>query len=128
MTVSAATSALTLPHVVIQHALARPTQLALTLLSDRDGRDGSSSELSYLELVNRASAIASELKRRDLAGHPIVLLYPAGPEYLCALLGAFWAGAIAVPAYPPSARGLSRATERVATLVANAGASVALTN
>jgi acyl transferase domain-containing protein/acyl-CoA synthetase (AMP-forming)/AMP-acid ligase II/acyl carrier protein len=125
MTASAANSPLTLPHVVLQHALANPTRPALTFLVDGEH---STICLSYLELVTRASAIAAELKRRDLAGHPIVLLYPAGPEYLCALLGCFWAGAIAVPAYPPSARSLSRASERVASLVANAGASFALTN
>jgi acyl transferase domain-containing protein/acyl-CoA synthetase (AMP-forming)/AMP-acid ligase II/aryl carrier-like protein len=123
MTANVANSDITLPHFVVQHALENPTQLALTFLSD-----GDHGCLSYVDLVTRASAIASELKRRDLAGHPIVLLYPAGPEYLCALLGCFWAGAIAVPAYPPSMRSLSRASERVAALVANAGAACALTN
>jgi acyl transferase domain-containing protein/acyl-CoA synthetase (AMP-forming)/AMP-acid ligase II len=125
MTASAVNSPITLPHVVLQHALSNPTRPALTFLVDGER---SAICLSYLDLVARASAIAAELKRRDLAGHPVVLLYPAGPEYLCALLGCFWAGAIAVPAYPPSTRGLSRASERIATLVANACASFALTS
>ncbi|HEX4355142.1 MAG TPA: AMP-binding protein, partial [Polyangiales bacterium] len=126
MTASVADSSpLTLPHVVVQHALTDPTRIALTFLVDGEQ---TAIQLSYGALVARASAIAHELKRRDLAGRPVVVLYPAGPSYLCALLGCFWAGAIAVPAYPPTARSLSRAGERIAGLVADAGAVAALTS
>ncbi|HEY2736614.1 MAG TPA: fatty acyl-AMP ligase, partial [Polyangiales bacterium] len=125
MTVSVADSVATLPRVVVQHALTDPTRVALTFLIDGEL---TSIHLSYGELVARASEIARELKRRDLAGRPVVVLYPAGPSYLCALLGCFWAGSIAVPAYPPTARSLSRAGERIAGLVADAGAVAALTS
>jgi acyl transferase domain-containing protein/acyl-CoA synthetase (AMP-forming)/AMP-acid ligase II len=114
-----------LPEVIARQALATPSRLALKFLIDGE-RD--SLCLSYGELAARAHAIAQELTRRDLTGHPVVLLYPPGPDYLCALLGCFWAGAIAVPAYPPGGQRLSRAAERVATLVVDAGARAALTS
>src|ERR1700753_2218634 len=122
MIVSDAAGRWTLPQIILRHADAWPTRTALEFLVDGERERGALS-INYAELTARAGAIAAELKRRDLSGRPVVLLYPAGPEYLSALLRCFWAGAIAVPAYPPNARRLSRAGERIAALVADSGAA-----
>lgn len=53
------------------------------------------------ETWRRACALAAVLAARDLRQRPVLLLYPAGPEFGPAFLGALLAGAIAVPAPAP---------------------------
>ncbi|HKU45053.1 MAG TPA: fatty acyl-AMP ligase, partial [Polyangiales bacterium] len=113
-----------LPELLLRQARERPQSPALTFLADTRGAP---SLLDYAKLTRRATAIARELQQRGLRDEPVLLLFPAGPEYLCALLGCFLAGAIAVPAYPPSNRRLGRANTRVAHVVADTGARTALT-
>ncbi|HMI94742.1 MAG TPA: AMP-binding protein, partial [Polyangiales bacterium] len=91
------------------------------------GAEGSGQRVSYGELDARARALAWALHSHKLAGQPVLVLCPAGFEYVCALLGCFYAGAIAVPAYPPARTGLARNAPRIAALIADSGARVALT-
>src|SRR5262249_55139933 len=51
-------------------------------------------------LNTEACSVAAGLLRRDLAGERVLLAMPPGLEYISALLGCFYAGAIAVPAFP----------------------------
>ena len=53
-----------------------------------------------------------------------MLLYPPGLDYIAAFFGCLYAGFIAVPAYPPR---LNRPVPRIQAIVADAGATVALT-
>lgn len=53
------------------------------------------------ETWRRACAIAAVLAARELRGRPVLLVYPAGPEFGLAFLGALLAGAIAVPVPVP---------------------------
>lgn len=48
----------------------------------------------------RARAVAGSLLRHGLTGHRVLVLLPPGAEYVAALLGCFYAGAVAVPAHP----------------------------
>ena len=57
----------------------------------------------------------------------MLLLYPPGLEFVAALFGCFYAGAIAVPTYPPDSAKLSRTTPRLKAIVCDSGASIALT-
>src|SRR5215813_339647 len=59
--------------------------------------------LTYAELDRQARAIGALLQRRSATGERVLLLYPAGLEYVVAFFGCLYAGAIAVPAYPPHA-------------------------
>ncbi|MFE9257353.1 AMP-binding protein [Streptomyces sp. NPDC006879] len=63
------------------------------------GRDGRSTVLSYGRLAGRASALARQLA--DCEDGPVLLLYPAGLEYVVAVLAGFLAGRPVIPAYPP---------------------------
>src|SRR5689334_14098581 len=65
--------------------------------------DGESREicLTYGELDQRARAIAAALQDRGAVGERVLLLYPHGLEYIAAFFGCLYAGAVAVPAYPP---------------------------
>jgi amino acid adenylation domain-containing protein len=64
------------------------------------------------------------LQRLDAAGERVLLLYPPGLEYIVAFFGCLYAGAVAVPAYPPQ---LNRPAPRIQSIVADAQATIALT-
>ncbi len=59
-------------------------------------------QITYAGLDERARAIAASLQANRLAGERVLLLLPPGLEYIAAFLGCLYAGAVAVPCYPPS--------------------------
>ena len=56
---------------------------------------------TYADLDRRARAIAARLTAHGMLGERALMLYPPGLEFVAGLFGCFYAGAIAVPAYPP---------------------------
>lgn len=66
-------------------------------------KDGVSDEepLSHRVFDEQARRVAAHLQARGMKGERLLLLFPQGIEYLIALFGCFYAGVIAVPAYPP---------------------------
>ncbi|XVS60488.1 fatty acyl-AMP ligase [Actinosynnema sp. CA-299493] len=99
-----------------------PSDRKVTYLAD--GRPAV--ELTHLELDRRARAVASWLTGSGMAGRPVLLLYPAGLDFLVAFLGCLYARAVAVPA-PLPLSGASR-VDRVDRLVEDSGARVVLTD
>lgn len=83
-------------------------------------------ELTHLELDRKARAVGAWLTGSGMAGRPVLLLYPAGLDFLVAFLGCLYARAVAVPAPLPLA-GASRA-DRVERLAEDSGARMALTD
>ena len=75
---------------------------------------------SYPELDLRARAIAAELVARGCVGQRVFLVYPQGLEFVAALFGCFYAGAVAVPVHPPSPARLARTMPRFLGLLADA--------
>jgi acyl-CoA synthetase (AMP-forming)/AMP-acid ligase II len=57
--------------------------------------------VSYAELARRSAQIAAGLSPYRLRGRPVLLLYPAGPDFAPAFFGALLAGAIATPVPVP---------------------------
>lgn len=57
--------------------------------------------LSYAALDRRARAVASLLHARGVRDEPVLIVCPAGLDFVAALFGCFYAGAIAVPLPPP---------------------------
>jgi acyl-CoA synthetase (AMP-forming)/AMP-acid ligase II len=96
--------------------------LAFTFLADGEIEED---RATYRDLDVRARAIAAELRRFADVGDRALLLYPAGLAYIAALFGCFYAGIVAVPAYPPGAN--PNSMPRLRAIVADAGATVALT-
>jgi len=96
-------------------------RLAYTFLVDEGVVE---TTLTYWELDQRARGIAARLQSIVEVGDRVLLLYPPGLEYIAAFFGCLYAGAIAVPAYPPRN---NRNLHRLQTLVQNAEAVVALT-
>lgn len=83
-------------------------------------------EATHRELDRRAGAVASWLTGCGMAGERVLLLYPAGLDFLVAFLGCLYARAVAVPA-PLPLSGASR-VDRVDRLVEDSGARLVLTD
>lgn len=75
----------------------RPDHSAYVYLSE----NGESKQLTYLQLADQVRAVANHLVERTCVGDRVVLLYPAGLDFLVAFLACLYAGVIAVPVYPP---------------------------
>ncbi len=108
-----------------RRAEAQPEALAYTFLVDGETEEAC---LTYAGLDARARAIGGLLQELGARGEPVLLLYPPGLDYVTAFLGCIYAGALAVPAYPPDPMRLGRTLPRLEALVSDARARFALTN
>lgn len=79
---------------------------------------------SFAVLDARARAIAARLQSSRRRGDRVLLLYPPGLEFICAFFGCLYAGAIAVPLYPPRR---NHHLQRLHAVLKDADATVALT-
>jgi acyl-CoA synthetase (AMP-forming)/AMP-acid ligase II len=111
----------TLTELLRWRALEHPERLAYTFLQDGETAEVS---LTYGELDRQARTIGAHLQQLGAVGERVLLLYPAGLEYIAAFFGCLYAGAVAVPAYPPR---FNHSMERLQAIVADAQATVALT-
>ncbi|WP_233592107.1 AMP-binding protein, partial [Corallococcus sp. AB011P] len=95
-----------------------------TFLGDADGEE---TVWSAFELDVRARRIATALRERGAQGERVLLLYPPGLDYIAGFFGCLYAGAVAVPAYPPDPMRLERTLPRLRAIIQDARASVVLT-
>jgi len=86
--------------------------------------DGGEAVLSYADLDRQARAIAAVIQQTARPKDRVVLVYPAGLEFLSAFFGCVYAGVLAVPATYPKPR---RPLPRLAAIVDDCEATVALT-
>ncbi|MEO8494860.1 MAG: aminotransferase class I/II-fold pyridoxal phosphate-dependent enzyme [Planctomycetota bacterium] len=88
--------------------------------------DGEEEEirLSYEDLDHRARAIGSHLVSLGLRGERVLLLYPPGLDFVSGFMGCLYAGATAIPAYPPRR---NRYMSRIDAISDDAQAKAALT-
>ncbi|HEX2253831.1 MAG TPA: AMP-binding protein, partial [Thermoanaerobaculia bacterium] len=98
--------------IVAQRAQRQPETALYTWLDDQGEEAG---RLSAGGLDLRARALGAWLRAAMPAGGgqdaPALLLFPPGLEFVTAFCGCLYAGAVAVPAYPPrGARSLPRLT------------------
>jgi acyl-CoA synthetase (AMP-forming)/AMP-acid ligase II len=84
----------TVGEILIWQATHRPDKRAFLYL-ERGERETDS--LTFAELHLRARAIADALQENELGGQRVILAYSSGLEFVAALFGSFYAGAIAVP-------------------------------
>src|SRR5687768_3254484 len=112
---------LTLIDLLRWRAANQPDRSGYTFLSDGEREEEC---LTYAELDRRARAVAAKLQPLVVQGERVLLLYPPGVDYIAAFFGCLYAGAIAVPAYPPRQ---NRNLLRLQSVVADAQATVALT-
>lgn len=81
--------------------------------------------LSYQGLDLRARTIAALLQDLNAQGQRVLLLYQAGLDYVTAFFACLYAGAIAVPAYPPRP---NRSLNRLQSIIRDSQAAIALTD
>ncbi|HEX4962422.1 MAG TPA: SDR family NAD(P)-dependent oxidoreductase [Thermoanaerobaculia bacterium] len=113
--------AVTLCEVLRRRAAAGPDWPAYTFLLDGEAEEA---RLTCGELDRRARAVAARLQEQGGQGERVLLLYPPGLEYVTAVFGCFYAGALPILAFPPR---LNRPTPRVQAIVADAQPKIALT-
>ena len=106
---------------LLEYRAARQPRHAVFRFINGEARDEGA--LTFATLQRRARAIAAQLAERVVPGDRVVLLVPPGLDYVAAFFGCLYAGAIAVPAYPPNPR---RADPRVVRIIADCGARTAL--
>lgn len=94
---------------------------AFTFLGDGETETDS---LTYTELDIRVRALATLLQEQRMSGERVVLLHPPGLDFVIAFFGCMFAGAIAVPAYPPKH---NRNLSRLSSIISDAQPSMALT-
>ncbi|MDP2340962.1 MAG: cytochrome P450 [Deltaproteobacteria bacterium] len=119
----------TMVDVLRSRADREPERKAFGYVTDDKHDDGSDVEIDihYGDLDLRARALAQMLIDRGLKDQPVVLIYPPGIDYIVAVYACFYAGALAVPAYPPDPTRLQRSLPRLQTIISNAGAKTLLT-
>ncbi len=91
-------------------------RIAFTFLGDRDDLE---THLTYGALDRQARAIAAHLRELEVGRAPVLLLYSPGLDFVAGLFGCLYAGALAVPAYPPLN---ARQAARLARIARDAGA------
>src|SRR5262245_23009021 len=104
-----------------RRAAESPDRLAYAFLADGETQRGT---VTYAGLDLQARALAATMQSLGLAGGRALLLYPPGLESVAALFGCFYAGVVAVPAYPPRR---NRSLERLRAVVGDARVSAVLT-
>jgi acyl-CoA synthetase (AMP-forming)/AMP-acid ligase II/acyl carrier protein len=112
----------TLAQVLEGRARLTPGRVGFTFLNDGE-RDAVS--LTYQELDARARAVAHQLTELKTTGKPVLVMHPPGLDFIAGLFGCFYAGAIAVPTYPPAGM-RSRSASRLANMVADVEPMLAL--
>ncbi|HEX5120944.1 MAG TPA: amino acid adenylation domain-containing protein [Pseudonocardiaceae bacterium] len=111
----------TLVETLRLRAEATPDRLAFEFeLPDADPVD-----MTYADLDRAAMAVAALVMAHGEPGQRVLLPHAPGPHYVAAFFGCLYAGAIAVPAYPPTG---GRGLDRLTAITQDAEADLALTD
>lgn len=108
--------------MTLLHRRAQITPDAIAYIYLRDG-ENDEEIISYSQLYEIASSIAQVLLQKTKPGDRALMLYPPGLDFVKALFACFYAGIIAVPAYPPRK---NRSIDRILTLVKDSGPGIVL--
>lgn len=114
--------AATLVDILQIRAQSQPHQPIYNFLLDGETEEIS---LTYRQLEQKAQAIAAYLQSICQPQDRVLLLFPAGLDYITAFFGCLYAGVIAIPAYPPRP---NRSLNRIQNILANAQTDLALTS
>jgi acyl-CoA synthetase (AMP-forming)/AMP-acid ligase II/1-acyl-sn-glycerol-3-phosphate acyltransferase/aryl carrier-like protein len=87
--------------------------------------DGEEEEarLTLGDLDESARAVGVRLQEMGAAGRPVAILEPPGLDFIAALFGCLYAGAVAVPLFPPESE---RTRRRLQAVLADARPTVAM--
>jgi amino acid adenylation domain-containing protein len=88
--------------------------------------DSEENSLTYGALDRRARAIAARLVTEGITGQRVLLLHVPGLDFVAALYGCFYAGAIAVPAHAPDSMLAARALPRLRGILDDAAPALVM--
>jgi acyl-CoA synthetase (AMP-forming)/AMP-acid ligase II len=114
----------TLVDVLRGRAIQQPDRLAYSFLPSGETEEA---RFTYADLDLRARAIGAWLSSASVVGDRVLLLSPSGPEFVSALFGCLYSGAVAVPAYPLDPARIGRTLSRLRRILKDAEPVVALT-
>src|SRR5690349_9597730 len=83
-----------LPDIVLNHVKNKPESIAYTFICNNNSAN---ENISFSELDYRARLLAKIFYTKNLIQERIILLYPAGLEFIVAYLACLYSGAIAIP-------------------------------
>ena len=106
-----------LVHMLRHRASVDPDRTAFIYLA---GDDLEETRVTYGELDREARSIAVNLSEHDVVGRPVILLEAPGLQFMAALFGCLYAGAIVVPNYPPAGKETSKASRRFLSIAHDA--------
>lgn len=88
-------------------------------------QDGETDEIcwTFAELDRKVRSVAAVLQSQHLQGQRVLLLYPPGLDFVAGFYGCLFAGAVAIPAYPPRR---NRNMQRIQAISDDAEAKAAL--
>ena len=112
----------TLVDILRNRVESQPNQTVYNFLVDGEREE---INLTYGQLEQKAKAIATYLQSISSPQDRVLLLFPAGLDYITAFFGCLYAGVIAIPAYPPRP---NRSLSRIHNILQNAETNLALTN
>ncbi len=115
----------TLVELLSRRAQEEPHRVAFRFLHERDS--AGVAEITCAALEEKARAIAAHLQAMGAGpGERVLLLFPPGLDFIAALFGALYAGAAAVPAYPPHPARLRSTLPMLETILASGKPAVVL--
>lgn len=98
----------------------------LMAFSYSDGEDFAADEqLTFAQLDRAARNVAGYLQKNGAAGQRVLLIYPPVLDFVVGFLGCLYAGATAVPAFPPRR---NRKGQRIHGIARDCQSQLALTN
>jgi acyl transferase domain-containing protein/acyl-CoA synthetase (AMP-forming)/AMP-acid ligase II/NADPH:quinone reductase-like Zn-dependent oxidoreductase/acyl carrier protein/NADP-dependent 3-hydroxy acid dehydrogenase YdfG len=114
-----------LVYILRRRACTTPDELYFRYLQTGDF-DGPMAEFTWAQHDLEARRIAARLQALGASGERVLLLFPPGAEFAGAFMGCLYAGAIAVPAFPPDPSRLARTLPRLEAIADDAQARFAL--
>jgi acyl-CoA synthetase (AMP-forming)/AMP-acid ligase II len=111
--------------VLRTRADAHPDGVAFTFL---ESGEHAGSTQAWGAIDRRARALGASIAARVDPGARVLIMLPPGIDFVSAVFGVFYAGAIALPTYPPTGARADRTTARVRGMVADAGVTLILSN
>ena len=113
----------TLVDLLRRRAIRQPDRLGYSFLPKGEAEEA---RFTYAELDLRARAISAWLSSVSAAGDRVLLLSSSGPEFVSAVFGCLYRGAVAVPAYPLDPARISRTVSRLNRILKDAQPVIAL--